>query len=122
MKTYGEGGAMSGPHRLNAETIRAVVPNFVGVYLLARNRRDYICYVGRGNLKTRLRSHASDERGDHFYFVGVESDVEGFELECALFHRYGKTHHLDNDIHPARPRGRRDLLLCSEPGCDGEAD
>jgi hypothetical protein len=122
MKRYDEGTSMEGPHPLNTETVREEVPDAEGVYLLARDRRDYICYVGRGNLKTRLRSHASAGRGDHFYFKEVSSEEEGFEEECALFHRYGKTRHLDNDIHPARPRGRRDLDLCSEPGCNGEPD
>jgi hypothetical protein len=122
MKIYQEGASMDGPFPLETQAVREVVPDVEGVYLLASNRRDYISYVGRGSLKTRLRSHASAGRGDHFYFVEVFSDVEGFELECALFHRYGKATHLDNDIHPARPRGRTDLPRCSEPGCDGEPD
>jgi hypothetical protein len=122
MKRYDEGTSMEGPYPLDAATVRELVPDSEGVYLVATDRRDYISYVGRGNLKTRLRSHASAGRGDHFYFREVSSAEEGFELECAMFHRYGKVNHLDNEVHPARPRGRSDLPLCSEPGCYGEPD
>lgn len=111
---------MYGPYLLDSETVAAVVPNAGGVYLLTSDRIDLVSYVGRGNIKTRLSRHAASFKGDYFYFGTVASDEDAFEIECALYHRYGKSRCLDNEIHPSRPRGRSDLPLCAEPGCNGE--
>lgn len=120
MKRYDEHD-MLGPFKLDSGTVRDLAPDSMGVYLLASDARNLISYVGRGNIKTRLSRHAANFKGDYFYFKRVRSEAEAFRLECELYHRYGKSNHLDNDIHPARPRGRSDLPFCFEYGCNGEA-
>ena len=79
-------------------------------------------YVGRSiiSLRDRLAEHLDE--ASYFAFVELDSEEEAFELECRLFHEYGKAKHLDNRVHPARPPGRSDLPVCSELGCDGEPD
>jgi hypothetical protein len=109
---------MRGQHRLDREGVREFAPDANGVYVIIRAGE--VSYVGRGNLKARLSRHAAAERGDYFCFRRVRSEVEGFRRECALFHKYGKAGGLDNDVHPARPKGRSDLGHCSLKGCSGE--
>lgn len=116
---------MLGPFDLDADTINAIVDDDAfGVYVLLRPseaKEALVVYVGQGNVKDRLLSHASDGGGTHFAYKEVGSEIEAFAEECRLFHRYGKANYLDNIVHPPRPAGMPNLPKCSEKGCKGEA-
>ena len=82
--------------------IRAIVPpGLVGAYLLYRHERPV--YAGRSDsdLRTRLMSHAYNNRADYFDFDVQPDPRRAFDLECALYHALaGQTANL---IHPASP-------------------
>lgn len=127
-KTYNEydpDSDMFGPYDLTSDNLDGL-PDSIGVYLLAQldlHLDDYlVTYVGRCDdrvLADRLDEHIGTR--SHFYYVDVDNPEEGFLRECEEYHRYGKKWNLDNEIHPPRPAGRRDLRKCSLRGCNGEA-
>lgn len=114
---------MIGPFDLEESTV-AELPQTHGAYLLGfrEGRSVMIGYVGRSKgLRRRLQEHVREGVYEVFYVGLTSNEVEAFFVECAEFHRYGKMHHLDNEIHPARPRGYK-LSHCSVAGCQGEPD
>ena len=113
----------SGPYRLNADKVDALVPEGPGVYVLSEKtaKGEFLaCYVGRADasLARRLQQHVGNY--SYFYFKECDTENGAFFSECHLFHTYGKANFLDNEIHPAIPKGSG-LPKCAETGCRGEA-
>ncbi len=122
MKTYYPvKPGLAGPYNLNATNV-ALFPDGPGVYVLSdkANSGAYLArYVGRAaSLRARLGQHVGKYL--YVYYKETETVNGAFFTECRLYHAYGKSHHLDNAIHPAIPAGSR-LPKCSETGCSGEA-
>lgn len=96
---------LSGPHRLDAATIAAVVPRKApGAFALGRSEGDtfYIRYVGRADddVAAALAGHVGDYQ--HFKFAYFGSPGAAFEKECQLYHDFGEAK-LNNRFHPLRP-------------------
>lgn len=99
---------LDGPYKLDAATItKQVSKTSAGAYALGRleNQTFYVDYVGRSDtdIVKRLNDHARDAKYPQFKFSYFSSAKAAFEKECALFHDFGGTKTLDNDVHPARP-------------------
>ena len=61
-------------------------------------------YIGRSDTDINDRSkHGIDEYGK-VSLLSSKNSKESFELECLLFHRFGKDKLLSNKIHPAKPK------------------
>lgn len=97
--TYDEIGYLSGPYPLTEENAKRIRPGTLGVYVLAhpaaRSQATLVVYVGRGDLRSRLRTHALHGEADHFAFKSLEHEEVAYLEECRLFHKYGKTKHLE---------------------------
>ena len=108
----------SAVHRLTADGVnRHVPPEQLGVYKLGYLQRGTfpVYYVGRSDfdLPKRLMDHVREGRYKRFAFTCVQPAEDGYDLECALWHRYYGD--LDNHIHPAIPHGyRKTCLVCGE--------
>lgn len=115
---------MVGPLALDASTIDALPPR-LGYYLLAdRHRGTFVVkYVGRTDeriLADRLDEHVGTY--SYFYYDIAGYELDSFLRECEEFHRYGGTRNLDNQAHPARPKGKAKALTgCAVEGCNGES-
>ncbi len=109
------------------------LPIKIGVYVFGKMRkpknskiRKFIPkYVGRSDknlkveFKQQLRNYA--KKGlTHYKYVEKDEPGAAFELECKLYHEFGKNKKLLNQIHPARPKPKKNYLLCTEVGCNGE--
>lgn len=115
---------MDGPYPFTSAGIRAVQDPAFGVYALVDVEHGVFvtAYVGRGDVKARLRSHLGDRVGaSHFFVLRTDSSKQAFLKECSLFHRYGKRTHLLNKYHPAREAGDTGVP-CSRKTCNGEHD
>lgn len=82
-------------------------------------------YVGRSdtNLKVEIKQQYQnhvDKGLTHFKYVEKKKPKTAFELECSLYHEFGKSKKLINQIHPARPKPKKDYPKCTELGCNGE--
>lgn len=98
-----------GPHPLTPQGIDAAVNGVApGTYVLGRTEGEtfYVDYVGRsdGDLNDRLKDW-TDSKYDYFKFGFFKTAKAAFEKECTVFHDFGGTGKLDNDIHPDRPDG-----------------
>jgi hypothetical protein len=96
---------LSGPHRLDPETIAAIVSRKApGAYALGRSEGQtfYIRYVGRSDedVAAALARHVGDYQ--HFKFAYFGSARAAFEKECQLYHDFGEAK-LNNKLHPLRP-------------------
>jgi hypothetical protein len=96
---------LSGPHRLDAATIAAVVSRKApGAFALGRSEGGtfYIRYVGRADddVAAVLAEHVGDYQ--HFKFAYFGSPGAAFEKECHLYHDFGEAK-LNNRFHPLRP-------------------
>jgi hypothetical protein len=62
-------------------------------------------YVGRSDrdLNGRLKDWVGDYK--RFKYRHYDTKKAAFEKECQMFHDFGGTKSLDNDVHPARPEG-----------------
>lgn len=110
---------MDGPFELTRDELGGL--DGPGIYFLgalAQAGGFVVCYVGRAEILSQ-RLHQWIGRRDVFWYRSTESVNGSYFAECEEFHRYGKTLHLDNRIHPARPPYSR-LPLCSRKGCLGE--
>lgn len=100
----------SGPSRpLTDDEIDAGVTRTApGAYALG-HRKDgsfIVEYVGRADSDVggRLKDHIGDYKRFKFGYCG--SPKAAFEKECSLWHDFGGPDgRLDNEVHPARPRG-----------------
>jgi hypothetical protein len=77
-----------------------------------------VTYIGKGNIKVRLKVHFEDDNHDDYFTFSVEDDeVKMSEQECKDYHRYkpikeGGT--LNNDLHPpVLPKGTK-CLICKQ--------
>jgi hypothetical protein len=98
-----------GSHPLTTEGIDAAVVGVgPGAYALGRQDGNtfYVDYVGRSDtdLKARLKNW-TDTNHTHFKYGFFDSPQLAFNKECSLFHDFGGTENLQNEIHPARPNG-----------------
>jgi hypothetical protein len=100
-----------GPYELTTQNIDAVVRGIgPGAYLLGRlnaSGDSFIAdYAGRSDddLNDRLKDWVGGKY-PQFKYGFYDSPKAAFEKECHLFHDFGGTTTLDNDIHPARPKG-----------------
>jgi len=96
---------LSGPHRLDAETIATIVSRkSPGTFALGRSEGQtfYIRYVGRSDedVAAALAQHIGDYQ--HFKFCYFGSPRPAFEKECQLYHDFGEAK-LNNKFHPLRP-------------------
>jgi hypothetical protein len=96
---------LSGPYRLDAETVGAVVSRkSAGAFALGRSEGDtfYIRYVGRsdGDVAAALSQHVGEYQQFKFAYFGSSSTA--FEKECQLYHDFGESK-LNNRFHPLRP-------------------
>lgn len=96
---------LTGPYALTEKNIDANVNASIGAYALGYVNSDdvfIVKYVGRsdddlnGRLKDWIGSYKSFKYG-HF-----NTKKAAFEKECHMYHDFRG---LDNDIHPARPKG-----------------
>lgn len=97
---------MSPLYILNHDNLRALVAaNNPGVYLLVDNPYGSVLYVGRSD--NDLRGRLADWVGKYrcFSFGYCRSTSDAYLAECRLFHQYGGTSVLHNDIHPDTPFG-----------------
>lgn len=97
-----------GPHSLDTKTIDDKVGTALGAYALGYVNAEgafVVKYAGRSDndLNKRLKDWVGDYASFKYgHFKTVEA---AFECECRIFHDFGGTGSLDNDIHPARPKG-----------------
>ena len=102
--------------RLNLINIeRYVRSGRKGNYALGYKEGDtfYVCYVGRPDLKARLKDHI-DENPDYANFkFQYAATVEGaYKMECRNFHDFPNE---NNIAHPAKPKGYRgNCTICGD--------
>lgn len=112
---------MEGPFPLTMTYVNAKIGDRdLGVYVLCGTGTKggrIAQYVGRGDLKDRLTAHVNAAKYKEFYFKVLKSDLDGFKEESRLFHKYGETTNLDNEIHPAVPAGSQ--AKCPVASCKG---
>ena len=110
---------MFGPYDLTPDNIeRYVRPYAAGVFAVGYTRESgafVVRYIGRSDsdLRTELRAHSSDETA-RFKWVESASQMSAFDTQCELYHEFGGPDSLENDEHPARPKGSK--WVC--PVCD----
>lgn len=105
--------SLSGAHSISAVD-RLVAAGSLGAYILSRDGRA-ADYVGRSDYDLRERIKASAQEGHgyrYFWFQYSTSAMDGYRLECLLYHEYRPA---DNSIHPAVPQGSN--WRCPVTGC-----
>ena|SRR5262249_14853669 len=102
---------LHGPYDLTIENIDDVVRGKgPGAYALgnssAQGATFVIRCVGRSDddLNARLKKWVG-RKYPQFKYRLMDSSKAAFEKECQLFHDFGETATLDNEVHPARPKG-----------------
>ena len=100
---------LHGPHPLTPDGIDAAVTGVgPGAYALGRHDGEtfFVAYVGRSDsdLNDRLKDWTGTKY-KHFKYGFLETSKAAFDKECILFHDFGGTDKLDNEIHPDRPNG-----------------
>lgn len=109
--------------QLDSEIIdKRVEEERIGTYILGVYKRGEpeVQYIGRSDtdLNARLKQHfwAEDESYRWFVFRHLDTESQAFEEECFLYHDFGGSKKLDNDIHPRIPDGKS--YSCPVKGCD----
>jgi hypothetical protein len=98
-----------GPCRLTETTIdQHFTKTGPGTYVLGHtnDRNVFVVeYVGRSD--DDLNHRLKDWVGDYYHFKAsyFEAARDAFDKECEIYHNFGESRVLDNDIHPARPSG-----------------
>lgn len=109
------------------------LPTKIGVYVFGKMyipegkkiNRFKPMYVGRSDtnlnieLKQQFRNYAN--KGiTHYKYIKKNKAKTAFKLECKLYHNFGKSKKLLNQIHPARPKPKENYEKCAELGCNSE--
>lgn len=100
---------LRGPYSLDKNTIdRVVARRSPGAYALGKQKGDsfYVSYVGRSDQDVHER--LQDWVGHYavFKFEYYPTAQAAYEKECLLWHDFGGDRGtLNNEVHPARPRG-----------------
>ena len=101
---------------LNLDTInRLIKDNVVGNYALGYksiNGSFIVHYVGRSDtdLKQRLIQHLDDKKRYPFFKYRIASSIkEAYLRECKNYHDFGGENYLENEIHPAKPEGTKEV-------------
>lgn len=115
-------GLPIGPLPLRPEFVQLHARKFAGAYALSREDHPdtfIVNYVGRSDddLLGRLLTHVRVGKYTHFKCGHAENAHKAFEWECRMFHDFGETRLLDNEIHPDRPAGVSALLYLKCPSC-----
>lgn len=97
---------LHGPYDLTNRDVNSVVTETsAGAYALGSSRDGtfYISYVGRSDsdVNDRLKRHVHDYKQFKYRYYSTAKGA--FDKECRLYHDFKSP---DNDVHPARPRGR----------------
>jgi hypothetical protein len=98
---------LDGPYVLTSSKIDEVVTRISpGTYVLDRKNESgtfIVCYVGRSddNINQRLKDWVNS-RYLRFKFGYFGSPKAAFEKECKIYHDFGESEKLDNQVHPAR--------------------
>ena len=101
---------LHGPRPLTTQNIDAAVRGKgPGAYALGYTDAKgvfIVSYVGRSDddINGRLKDWVGTNYAQ-FKYGFLDSPKAAFEKECQIFHDFGGTKLLDNDIHPARPKG-----------------
>jgi hypothetical protein len=108
-----------GPYDLTNKEIDAHVGASIGAYALGDANGSVlqiVRYVGRSDndLSARLKQWVG--KYNSFKYGHYNTTKAAFEKECTMFHDFGGTVKLDNDVHPARPKGTS--YDCPNPNCD----
>ncbi|MFT3724574.1 MAG: hypothetical protein QM773_13430 [Hyphomonadaceae bacterium] len=99
-----------GPFELKTLNVALVVDTKPGAYILGEENSKggiTVSYVGRADkdLRDRLLQHAREGTYQHFKCHYTADARAAYLLECKLFHLFGGTALLANEIHPDRPIG-----------------
>jgi hypothetical protein len=110
-------GFTGGPYPLTpAEVQRRVTRKSPGAYALGKtdpkDSNFIVQYAGRSDddVAGRLSQHANNKAYPEFKFGYFDSAKAAFERECAIYHDFGESKSLGNDVHPARPKNTN--LVC----------
>jgi hypothetical protein len=101
---------LHGPYSLTTQNVDAVVrgkgPGAYALGYTGENGVFTVSYVGRSDedLNARVKDWVGTKYRE-FKYGFLDSAKLAFEKECQIFHDFGETALLDNDIHPARPKG-----------------
>lgn len=98
-----------GPFLLTMEEIDGqIIRKSAGVYVLEKGEKDYgfiVSYVGRADKDINSRLHQwVGNKYKRFKFDYFSSPKAAFEKECEIYHDFGESEKLDNEIHPDRPK------------------
>ena len=98
-------GLSYGPYALTSANVDKYVSAQIGTYVLGHesNGSFYLDYVGRSDtdVNNRLKDWAPTKY-QMFKFDYFATAKAAFERECQIYHDFSG---LDNDVHPARPKG-----------------
>jgi len=101
---------MRGPHRLTPDNvdraITAIQPGLFAIGYVKESGAFVVRYIGRSD--TDVRGTIKEQEADAtswFKWTPVSSAKAGFDRECKLYHDFGEDAVLENEGHPAPPRG-----------------
>ena len=107
------------PYALTDANIDRIAEQKIGAYALGSVSGDTftVNYVGRSDddLNGRLKKWVG-KKYTHFKCKHYATKKAAYEKECTMYHDFGGSAGLDNDVHPAKPVG----VACSCPvsGCN----
>lgn len=86
--------------------MKPYVPGVFAIGYTRENGAFVVRYIGRSDSDTRdeLKSVPTDETA-RFKWAEAPSQQSAFEVQCKLYHDFGGSRTLENEIHPERPRG-----------------
>ena len=96
---------MEGPYTFDTDTIDSKTSASLSNYALGYITENGLFkpqYVGRGDVKTRLKAHLKEYDALLFKFSYAKSEKEAYEKECVNYHDFEPEW---NDIHPTLPKG-----------------
>jgi len=100
---------LEGPFNLTHESIDSLVKEISsGAYVLgytSRSNAFIVKYVGRSDDNLNSRLHDWVGIYNQFKASYLSSSTAAFEKECNVYHDFGRSEKLDNEIHPDCPNG-----------------